>query len=47
VVGSFPAMVGLLMTGALQTISLSLMTVIVSLVFVALGAKIKRPLPAI
>jgi hypothetical protein len=47
VVGSFPAMISLLMTGALQTISLSLMTVIVSLVFVALGAKIKRPLPAI
>jgi hypothetical protein len=42
VVGSFPAMVGLLMTGALQTISLSLMAVIVSLVFVALGAKTKR-----
>jgi len=47
VVGSLPAMVGLLMGGALQTISLSLMTVIVSLVFVALGAKTKRALPAI
>ena len=42
VVGSFPAMVGLLMTGALQTISLSLLAVIISLVFVALGAKTKR-----
>jgi hypothetical protein len=47
VVGSLPAMVGLLMGGALQTISLSLMTVIVSLVFVALGAKTKRALLAI
>jgi hypothetical protein len=42
VVGSFPAMFGLLMGGALQTISLSLMAVVVSLVFVALGAKTKR-----
>jgi hypothetical protein len=42
VVGSFPAMIGLLITGALQTISLSLLAVIVSLVFVALGAKTKR-----
>jgi hypothetical protein len=47
VVGSLPAMIGLLMGGALQTISLSLMTVIVSLVFVALGAKTKRSLQAI
>jgi hypothetical protein len=47
VVGSFPAMISLLMTGALQTISLSLLAVIVSLLFVALGAKTKRALPAI
>jgi hypothetical protein len=47
VVGSFPAMISLLMTSALQTISVSLMAVIVSLIFVALGAKTKRSLPAI
>jgi hypothetical protein len=42
VVGSFPAMLGLVMFGVLQTILLSLMAVIISLVFVALGAKTKR-----
>jgi hypothetical protein len=42
VAGSFPAMIGLLLIGALQTIALSLLTVIVSLVFIALGAKTKR-----
>jgi hypothetical protein len=41
-IGSFPAMVGLLMIGVLQSFLLVLMTVIVSLVFVALGTKTKR-----
>jgi hypothetical protein len=42
VVGSFPAMLGLVMFGVLQTILLSVMAVIISLVFIALGAKTKR-----
>jgi hypothetical protein len=42
VIGSFPAMVGLLMMGVLQSLLLVLMTVVVSLVFIALGAKTKR-----
>lgn len=41
-VGSFPAMLGLVMMGVLQTILLSVMAVIISLVFIALGAKTKR-----
>ena len=36
------AMLGLVMMGVLQTILLSVMAVIISLVFIALGAKTKR-----
>jgi hypothetical protein len=46
VIGSFPAMIRLVMTGALETVSLSLLTVIVSLVFIALAAKTKRTVAA-
>jgi hypothetical protein len=42
VVGSFPAMMGLVMSSVLQTIVLSLTAVIISLVFIALGAKTRR-----
>jgi hypothetical protein len=41
-IGSFPAMIGLLMIGVLQSLLLLLLTVVVSLVFIALGAKTKR-----
>ena len=42
VTGSFPGMIGLVFGGILQTLLLTLMAVIASLLFIALGTHVRR-----